>query len=160
MKISNNMAVSIHYTLTNDAGEVLDSSSGKEPLSYLHGSHGIIPGLEEQLEGKSIGDSFKATIAPENGYGTYSEELIQTVSLKQFQDPSQVQVGAQFHVQAGEQVQVATITSVEGEDVTLDLNHPLAGETLHFDVSVEAIREATQEELDHGHVHGEGGHNH
>jgi FKBP-type peptidyl-prolyl cis-trans isomerase SlyD len=127
---------------------------------YIHGIPGIIPGLEKALEGREVGEEFKAVIPPEEAYGSYSEELVTQANKSQFQDPDQVKVGAQFQVRSGEQVHVATVTEIEGETITMDLNHPLADQTLHFDVKIESIREATEEELEHGHVHGEGGHQH
>lgn len=160
MNIEKDKAVSIDYTLTNDKGEVLDSSSGREPLAYLHGNGGLIPGLEKELEGKAKGDKLKAVISPDQAYGVRSDELVQEVLLENFQDKNEVQVGAQFQVQNGEQVHIATVTALSETSATIDMNHPLADETLHFDVEVMDVREATKEELEHGHIHGAGGHHH
>lgn len=160
MNIEKDKAVSIDYTLTNDKGEVLDSSSGREPLAYLHGNGGLIPGLEKELEGKAKGDKLKAVISPDQAYGVRSDELVQEVPLENFQDKNEVQVGAQFQVQNGEQVHIATVTALSETSATIDMNHPLADETLHFDVEVMDVREATKEELEHGHIHGAGGHHH
>lgn len=160
MKIASNHVVSIDYTLKSNEGDIIDSSEDRAPLEYIQGVGNLIPGLEKELEGKEAGDKVNAVVAPEEGYGIRNEELVQTVQKSQFQNPGDVREGAQFQVQAGEQVRIATITDVEGDDVTLDLNHPLAGETLHFDVEVKEVREASAEELDHGHVHGEQGHQH
>ena len=156
MKISDEKVVSIHYTLTNDAGEVLDSSDGREPLAYLHGAGNIIPGLENALQGKGVGDKLSVVIPPEEGYGVRNEDFVQTIALSNFQDPSQVQLGAQFHAQTSEGVRVATVKAVVGDAVTIDMNHPLADMTLHFDVEVMEIREPTAEEKAHGHVHAHG----
>jgi len=160
MNIEKDKAVSIDYTLTNDKGEVLDSSSGREPLAYLHGNGGLIPGLEKELEGKAKGDKLKAVVAPDQAYGVRSDELVQEVPLENFQEKNEVQVGAQFQVQNGEQVHIATVTALSETSATIDMNHPLADETLHFDVEVMDVREATKEELEHGHIHGAGGHQH
>ncbi len=160
MKIEQNKVASIDYTLTNDNGEVLDSSSGREPLAYLHGNGGLIPGLEKELEGKVKGDKLVAIIAPDQAYGVRTEELVQEIPMENFQDASEVKVGAQFQVQNGEHVHIATVTAIGDKSATVDMNHPLADETLHFDVEVMEVREPTKEELEHGHVHGPGGHHH
>lgn len=152
--------ITFHYTLKNDAGEVLDSSVGAEPLAMLEGHQNIIPGLEAVLVQKTVGDQFDVSIAPEEGYGVVREELRQQIAKSQFEDPSTIQVGAQFQVEMDGHFQIATVTAVDGDEVTIDFNHPLAGETLHFSCEVVDIREATSEELDHGHVHGAGGHHH
>ncbi len=160
MNIANDKVVSIDYTLTNDKGEVLDSSSGKGPLAYIHGNGGLIPGLENELEGKIKGDKLIAIVAPAEAYGEFSEEMIQEVPIENFQEPEEVKVGAQFQIQNEDHVHIATVTAVTEKMVTVDMNHPLAGETLHFDVEVMDVRDATQEEMEHGHVHGAGGHHH
>lgn len=160
MNISKDKVASIDYTLTNDKGDVLDSSAGREPLAYLHGHGGLIPGLEKELEGKTSGDKFVAIIPPEEAYGIRSEEFVHEVPMENFQDPQDVQVGAQFQVNMEGQTHIATVTQIEEETVTVDLNHPLADETLHFDVEVMEVRDASKEELTHGHVHGPEGHHH
>ena len=160
MNIAKDKVASIDYTLTNDHGEVLDSSSGREPLAYLHGNGGLIPGLEKELEGKVKGDKLVAIIAPDQAYGVYSDELIQEIPLENFQDAGEVKVGAQFQVQNEHEVRIATVMEVSETAARVDLNHPLAGETLHFDVEIMDVREPTKEELEHGHVHGAGGHHH
>ena len=160
MNIEKDKVVSIDYTLTNDHGEVLDSSSGREPLAYLHGNGGLIPGLEKELEGKVKGDKLVAIIAPDQAYGVRSEELIQDIPLENFHDASEVKVGAQFQVQNEHETRIATVTAIGESAATVDLNHPLADETLHFDVEVMDVREPTKEEMEHGHVHGAGGHHH
>lgn len=160
MQISPNKVVSIHYTLKNDAGDVLDTSSGREPLAYLHGSGNIIPGLEKALEGKSSGEKMNVSIAPEEGYGERHEGLIQDVPRDAFQGVEDIQPGMQFHAQGPSGPMVVTVKEVGDNTVKVDGNHPLAGETLHFDVEVADVREATAEEQEHGHVHGAGGHDH
>ena len=160
MNIEKNKVASIDYTLTNDNGEVLDSSSGREPLAYLHGNSGLIPGLEKELEGKVKGDKLIAIIAPDQAYGVRAEELVQEIPLENFHDASEVKMGAQFQVDNGDHPHIATITAIGDKSATVDMNHPLADETLHFDVEVMDVREPTKEELKHGHVHGAGGHHH
>lgn len=156
MKISDGKAVHIDYTLKNDEGDVLDTSEGREPLSYLQGSGNIIPGLENALEGTETGDTLSVVIPPEEGYGERNDELVLSVDPANFQDQSQVQLGARFQVQTESGVYLATVMGITDEVVTLDLNHPLAGETLHFDVEVTDVQEASEEEIAHGHVHTEG----
>lgn len=160
MQIAQDCVALIEYTLTNDAGDVIDSSVGGEPLAYLHGHHNIIPGLEKALSGKVVGDSLKVSIAPAEGYGEMNPSLVEQVPRHLFSGVDQIEVGMQFHAQTGQGMQVITVTGVEGETITVDGNHPLAGQTLNFDVTVKEVRAASKEELDHGHVHGVGGHHH
>jgi FKBP-type peptidyl-prolyl cis-trans isomerase SlyD len=160
MVVAADKVVTIHYTLTNDEGKVLDSSSGGEPLAYIHGHGNLIPGLEKQLEGKSSGDKLNVRIAPADGYGERDKALVQKVPRRSF-GGNKVTPGMQFQAQtpSGEP-RVATVLSLQGDMVTVDMNHPLAGESLNFDVEVTDVRDATEEELAHGHVHGAGGHHH
>jgi FKBP-type peptidyl-prolyl cis-trans isomerase SlyD len=152
MKIDDNCVVSLHYTLTNDQGEQLDSSAGHDPLEYLHGGAGIIPGLERELAGKEVGDKFVVVINPEDAYGESSPELINVVPRSQFPADQAVLLGMTFNAQdADGQTHMISVVSVEGDDVTIDANHPLAGQILHFDVSVENLREATDDEIQQGH---------
>jgi FKBP-type peptidyl-prolyl cis-trans isomerase SlyD len=160
MEIADNKVVSMHYKLTDDDNNVLDSSEGRDPLSYIHGVGNIIVGLEKQLSGKAVGDKVKATVVPSEGYGERDDNLVQVVPKSGFQGDEELQVGMQVQVGTPQGNAIASVAKIEGEDVTLDVNHPLAGVTLHFDVEVMDVREATQEELDHGHVHGPGGHQH
>ncbi len=157
MQISDNTAVSIHYTLTNSAGEKLDSSVGGEPLEYLHGAGNIIPGLEDALAGKEAGDKFKVTIDAENAYGEKQAEMIQVVPKSMFNDMP-VEPGMQFQAQVSHGPGIITVVEVNGDEVTIDGNHPLAGEDLTFDVEVMNVRQATDDEISHGHIHGEGDH--
>ena len=157
MKAEKDKAVFIHYTLTDDEGEVLDRSEGGAPLGYLHGHGQIIPGLEEELEGREEGDAFEVTIESEDAYGARTDDLISTVPASLFEGVDEVEVGMQFRADSDQGQRLVTVTDVEGEDVTIDANHPLAGERLNFEVEIQEIRPATDEELDHGHVHGPGG---
>jgi FKBP-type peptidyl-prolyl cis-trans isomerase SlyD len=160
MQIADRSVVSFHYTLTNDRGEVLDSSSGGSPLAYLHGSGNIIPGLEKALLGKVAGDKLQVTVAPAEGYGERDARLIQEVPRRAFQGIKDIKAGMSFTAQGPQGPTRVTVTRVAGDMVTVDGNHPLAGETLNFDVEITQVREASEEELAHGHVHGEGGHHH
>lgn len=153
MQIADNTVVSIHYTLTNQAGNVMDSSVGTDPLAYLHGASNIIPGLENALLGKTQGDTLKVTVEPDQAYGPVREDMIQEVDRANFQGVDEIEPGMQFMAQAPWGQQPVTVVKVEGDIITLDGNHPLAGETLTFDVEVVSVRAATAEELDHGHVH-------
>ncbi|HHE54816.1 MAG TPA: peptidylprolyl isomerase [Caldithrix abyssi] len=153
MQITDNKVVSIHYTLKNDAGEVLDSSIGQQPLAYLHGRKNIISGLENALTGKNVGDKFHVDVPPEEAYGERNDTLFQELPREVFQGVDNIEPGMQFYSETPEGVQMITVTKVEGDTITVDANHPLAGQTLHFDVEVMDVREATEEELQHGHVH-------
>lgn len=155
MKIDDKCVVSFHYTLTDGEGVELDSSRGQEPLVYLHGAGGIIPGLENALSGKSPGEEFEITVPPAEAYGEVRPEMVQTVPHSAFQEVGgDVQPGMRFQAQGpGGQVQIVTVKSVSDEGVEVDANHPLAGQALHFDIKVEDVREATEDELSHGHAH-------
>lgn len=156
MQIADKMAVSIHYTLTNAAGEQLDSSIGSDALVYLHGTGSIISGLEKALLGKTAGDTLNVSIEPADAYGEYNKNMVQVIPRKMFEGIDKVEVGMQFHADANNGPGVVTVTKVEDDDITIDGNHPLAGEALTFDVEVVEVRAATEDELSHGHVHGEG----
>jgi FKBP-type peptidyl-prolyl cis-trans isomerase SlyD len=161
MQIADNTVVILDYTVTNPEGDLIDSSSETgEPLTYLHGSGNIVPGLEQALTGRRVGDSFQITVPPEAGYGERYDELVQVVSRDQFVGIDDMEVGMQFQTEADGEVHVVTVTALEGDEVVVDANHPLAGETLVFDVTVLEVRPATAEEIQHGHVHGAGGHHH
>jgi len=154
MQISQNTVASIDYTLKDPDGQVLDTSDGREPLTYLHGAGNLIPGLETALEGSAEGDSVSVTVQPDEGYGERDESLIQQVPRAAFEGVEQVEPGMRFQATDEQgQGRIVTVTSVEGEDVTVDANHPLAGVPLNFDVSVVEVREASAEEIEHGHVH-------
>jgi len=160
MKIAKNKVVSIDYKLTDDDGKLIDSSEGGEPLAYLHGTGTIIAGLEEALEGKVAGDALQVSIAPEKGYGVRDESKRLTVKRSHLQGADEIKPGLQLQAQMPNGPQLFTVTGMDEESVTLDGNHPLAGTTLKFDVTVKEVRDATAEELAHGHVHGPGGHHH
>lgn len=159
--ISDNKVVQVHYTLTNGEGEVLDSSNGADPLSYLHGAHNIVPGLEKEMTGRTAGDSFKVTVPPAEGYGERSDVALQGVPRDQFPEDAELLEGMQLALQDDQGNMIpAWIAKVGKEMVTIDLNHPLAGVTLVFDVEVVGLRDASEEELAHGHPHGPDGHHH
>jgi len=160
MQIAENTVVSFHYTLTDDAGKVIDSPAGREPLTYMHGTGQIVPGLEKVMTGRSEGDQFKVDVTPAEGYGERHAELEQQVPREAFQGVENVEPGMQFQGRGPQGVINVTVTKVENDVVFIDGNHPLAGQTLHFDVEVTGVREATAEETSHGHVHGAGGHEH
>ena len=153
MNIAENTIVAIDYVLTNDDGEELDSSTGKQPLVYFHGVGHLVPGLEAQLEGKLEGDSFEATIAPAVGYGERNEEMVQDVPRDRFPEGMELELGMTLQAQSPAGVQMVTVLGVEEEHVRLDGNHPLAGVTLHFDVTVRDVRAATPEEIAQAHGH-------
>jgi FKBP-type peptidyl-prolyl cis-trans isomerase SlyD len=160
MIIAKESVVTMHYTLKNEAGEVLDTSAGREPLVYLHGVGGLIPGLEKELEGKQANDKLNAVIPPEEAYGSRRDDLLRVVSKEGFQGEEALVEGMRVQLETDRGPAVAVVSGIEGENVTLDLNHPLADVTLHFEVEVLNVREAEAEEIAHGHVHGEGGHQH
>ena len=160
MAIGTDSVVTIHYTLKDDAGAVLDQSGPGEPLAYLHGHGNIIPGLEKQLTGKNPGDELTVTVPPAEGYGEYSKELVQDVPRRALRGIKDVTTGMRLHAQTADGTRTMTVTKMIGDMVTLDGNHPLAGQSLHFEVRIEGVRAATEEELAHGHVHGPHGHDH
>jgi FKBP-type peptidyl-prolyl cis-trans isomerase SlyD len=152
--IGDKLVVSMHYKLTDAGGEVLDSSHSGEPLNYLHGAGNIIPGLEQALVGKSEGDSLQVSVEPADGYGEPDPALVQSVDRAAFQGVESVDVGMAFEARGPEgQTQKIVVTSIEGDQVTVDGNHPLAGQHLNFDVQVVSVRAATEQEIEHGHVH-------
>jgi FKBP-type peptidyl-prolyl cis-trans isomerase SlyD len=160
MQVAENTVVDIDYTLTDDDGQVLDSSEGRGPLTYLHGVGGIIPGLERELDGKQVGDQLQVAVAPADGYGERNEALRQDVPRDQFGGVEDLDLGMQFRVDTDAGPMVLTIVAIEGDLVTIDGNHPLAGVNLNFAVTVRSVREATEEELAHGHAHGPDDHEH
>lgn len=152
--IGDNLVVSMHYKLTDDEKNVLDSSDGAEPLAYLHGAGNIIPGLENALVGKTQGDTMQVRVEAEEAYGEPTPDLIQTVDRAAFQGVDIVEPGMSFETQSPEgHVQRIVVKEVEDDVITIDANHPLAGIALTFDVEIVSIREATEDELAHGHVH-------
>ena len=156
MNIEQGKVVSIDYTLKNSDGQVLDSSEGREPLPYLHGAGNIISGLEAALDGKAEGDQLNAVIPPEEAYGQRDEAQIGKVARTDLQGVGEISVGTQLQAQTPQGPRIVVVTDMDDESVTIDANHPLAGETLHFDVTVCDVRDATPEELEHGHAHAPG----
>lgn len=159
MTIKKDAVVALEYTLKNDAGDVIDSSSDSgEPLHYLHGHGNIVPGLERALSGKAVGDAVAVVVSPEDGYGEHDPAGVLTVTRTQLPEDLEPEVGMMLAMQSPDgRTLPLTVTAVTDDGVTLDANHPLAGQTLHFDVTVRMVRDATAEELEHGHVHGPGG---
>ena len=160
MQIADNTVVSLDYTLKDDQGVTLDTSSNGE-FVYLHGAQNIIAGLENALTGKTTGDEISVSVSPEEAYGERNDVMVQVVPQDMFEAGQTIEVGMQFHAESpeGDMITV-TVTEVEGENVTVDGNHPLAGLNLNFDVKIVDVRPATEEEIAHGHVHGVGGHQH
>ena len=160
MEITADKVVLIHYTLKDDGGAVLDSSTGGEPLAYIQGHGNLVPGLEKALEGKPDGSTLAVTVAPADGYGIRDAALVQRVPKRTLQGSGEIRKGMQFQARTDGGMRLFTVTAVAGDMVTLDGNHPLADQNLHFEIEVVGVREATAEELEHGHVHGAGGHHH
>lgn len=158
--VKDGSVVQIHYTLTNDKGEVLDSSLDGDPLPYLQGAENIVPGLEQAMLGRKVGDKFKADVAAKDGYGEPEGPGPQAVSRSSFPDDIEIMPGMQFVAEDPSGELVLWVTKVDADKVYVDQNHPLAGENLHFQVEVVSVREATKEELDHGHPHDGDGHGH
>lgn len=158
-RVSSGKVVSLRYTLTDTEGTVLDQS-GDEPMDYLHGEGNIVPGLERELEGRAVGDKFRAVVSPEDGYGERDGES-QQIPRSAFPDGAELEVGMQVVAETPEgDAFPLWVVGTSATHVELDPNHPLAGETLTFDVEVLGVRQATEEEMEHGHVHGPGGHHH
>jgi FKBP-type peptidyl-prolyl cis-trans isomerase SlyD len=160
MKIEKNRVVGIHYTLTDNEGKILDSSIGNQPLMYLHGNGNLIPGLENALEGKRKNDKLMVKVEPELGYGEFDESMIFEVNRSQFDYSGEIKKGMQFQMHTQHGHQRVTVSKIEGDVIILDGNHPLAGQELNFDVEITEVREASHEEISHGHVHQHGHHHH
>lgn len=160
MPISQNDVVSIHYTLKDDADKVLDSSAGGEPLAYLHGHGNLIPGLERALTGHEVGDRLQVSVPAAEGYGEYDRTLVQRVPRRTLKGIANLRVGMRLQTGPEHGQRAVTVTHIAGDMVTLDGNHPLAGQNLNFEIEITAVRTASEEELAHGHVHGAGGHHH
>jgi FKBP-type peptidyl-prolyl cis-trans isomerase SlyD len=154
MIVSKNMVVTIDYTVTDTEGEELDTSKGSGPFSYIQGTGSVVPGLEAALEGRSPEERVKVTVSPKDGYGERDEALIFSVPKERLGEIEDLEIGSHFHVRkdSGEVIML-TVTGIKGDTVTVDGNHPLAGSTLNFDVTVKDVRAATEEELAHGHSH-------
>jgi FKBP-type peptidyl-prolyl cis-trans isomerase SlyD len=160
MIIGDDSVVSFHYTLRDDTGSINESSAGGEPIVYLHGRNAIVPGLERELAGKKAGDKFTATVKPEDGYGERDENAVQRVPRKYIVNRDPLEAGQMVIVNTRDGGRQARVVKVGHFNVDLDLNHPLAGRTLTFDIEVVGVRAATEEELAHGHAHGPDGHGH
>ncbi|WP_260259981.1 peptidylprolyl isomerase [Vibrio intestinalis] len=157
MKIEKNVVVSLAYQVKLEDGVVVDQSTAEAPLDYLHGNNNLITGLEKELEGKVAGDKFSATVSPEEAYGEHNDALVQRVPANVFQGVDEIEVGMRFLADTDQGPIPVEVTEVDGDEVVVDGNHMLAGQTLTFDVEVVAVREATEEEIQHGHVHQAGG---
>ena len=157
MEIGSKKVVSIAYTLKDDAGEVIDSSAGGDPLVYIQGAGNLVSGLEKALEGRVKGDHVVVSVSPAEGYGSRDESLIRKVPVRKLANGKAV-VGQRVRVQTDQGPLILLVTAVHGDYATVDPNHPLSGKTLHFEVDVVEVREATAEEVEHGHAHGPGGH--
>ena len=161
MQVSEQKVVTMNYEVADDQGQLIDRSEEGGPLAYIHGNGQLIPGLETALEGRGKGDKVAVDVPPEQGYGERDEEGVQTVARNQFDDSVEIEVGMQFEAQDDDEGhQIVTVVAVDGENITLDTNHPLAGKNLCFEVEILDVRDASTEELSHGHVHGPGGHDH
>ena len=159
MQVEARKVITIDYTLTDEDGEVLDSSEDDGPLEYLHGFGNIVPGLEDALEGKEPGQKLQVTVSPDKGYGERDESLVQSVPRTRF-PKGDIEVGMCFSAESADSARLLTVVAVDQQQVTVDGNHPLAGQTLSFDVTVRDVRDATEEEIEHGHVHQAGDHHH
>ena len=159
MKIGKHAVATLHYILKDDAEEVLDMADESQPFVYLHGVGGMIPGLEEALDGSEAGQNITVSVPPEKAYGVRDDNRTQDVPREMFAgvDDKEMFVGAQFHAQTGDGMEIVSVVGIDGDTIKIDGNHPMADETLHFDVTVVSIREATQEEIAHGHPHGPDG---
>jgi FKBP-type peptidyl-prolyl cis-trans isomerase SlyD len=154
MQVEKNKVVAIDYTLKDDDGAVLDTSEGREPLSYIQGTGNLIPGVENALEGKSSGERVEITVPPETGYGVRDDSLMLKIERDKFGEIEDLKEGLRFRMETPDGPMIFTVLEVEDAEVLVDGNHPLAGMTLNFDITIQSIRDATEEELEHGHVHG------
>lgn len=160
MTIGKNKVVEFHYTLRSESGEELDSSRERQPMAYLHGAGNIIPGLEKAMAGRVAGDHFEVTVSPEEAYGVRNESNVQRVPLKRLGNIGRPRPGQVLRLQTQQGPVQVTVLKVGRFNVDVDANHPLAGQVLNFEVDVISVRDATPEELSHGHAHGPGGHHH
>ena len=154
MQVEKNKVVEIDYTLKNDTGKVIDSSEGRDPLAYIQGIGNLIPGVENALEGKSSGERVEITVPPETGYGVRDDSLMLTIERSKFDEVDDLKEGQRFRMETPDGPMVFTVLKVDEAEVLVDGNHPLAGMTLSFDITIQSVRDATAEELEHGHVHG------
>ncbi len=161
MSLELNKVISFNYVLKDEEGTVLDSTENKTPLTFLSGSNQILPKLEEALDGMLIGGKKNVKIDAANAYGEYDEKAVQNLKKEQFPPEAKLEEGMRYVANSPDGGQIPfVITEVKEEDITADFNHPLAGKDLEFDVELVDVRDATAEEMQHGHVHGPGGHHH
>jgi len=160
MLISKNKVVSFHYTLSDEQGEQMESSRERQPMSYLHGASNIIPGLEKAMTGRAAGEQFQVTVAPVDAYGEHRPERVQRIPAKHFRDARHLKPGQMVSIETRRGPVQAKVVKVGRFNIDVDTNHPLAGQTLTFDVEVTDVRDAMPEEISHGHVHGPGGAEH
>ncbi len=161
MAIEQNKVITLNFTLTDDHGNVLDSTEKGGPFSYISGSNMVLPKLEEAVNGMLIGSKKALKLEAKDGYGNYNDDAIQVVGKENFPEDFVLEVGMEYMASNPDGVQMPfVISNVDGEEITVDFNHPLAGKNLNFDIELLNVRDATAEELSHGHVHGEGGHHH
>lgn len=161
MTIENKKVVTIEFTVKNaDTNEMIETSVGAEPLLYLHGYNNLVPGLENALTGKAVGDKYDVVVSPEEGYGVRDESLLEQVPREMFQGVDDISVGMEFSADGPQGPVVVEVTAVDDKTVTVDANHPLASVPLAFSGEIKDIRDASEEEIEHGHVHGAGGHQH
>lgn len=160
MSIAQDQVVSIHYTLRDEAGEIIDRSPPGEPLDYLHGHGNLVPGLERELAGRQTGDRLEVTLSPADGYGEYDAQLVQQVPRRALKGVGNLKIGMRLSASSGHGTRTVIVTRIAGDMVTLDGNHPLAGKKLYFEIEIAGVRAATEAELSHGHVHGPDGHHH
>lgn len=160
MKIEKDKVVLMHYTLTDNEGDIIGSTKDDVPMAYMQGKGNIIPGLEVEMEGRNEGDKFKVHLPAENAYGKHNPELLHVVDRSVFQGEDEIVIGLRVNVQTSNGDSIANVSAFDDKTITLDLNHPLADKDLTFDVEIVEIRDATETEIEHGHVHGPGGHHH
>jgi FKBP-type peptidyl-prolyl cis-trans isomerase SlyD len=160
MTIKANSVVQFHYTLKDESGTLIETSDGRDPMAYLHGHSNIIPGLEAAMEGKNPGDSFSVTVTPDQAYGERKADALQRIPVKHLQGAKKWKAGMFAHVQTEQGQRQVMIVKVGKFMADVDTNHPLAGRTLVFDIIIDAVRDATEDEVAHGHAHGVGGHHH
>lgn len=160
MKAEKDKVVTFHYHLSDDAGAALDSSRASDPLTILFGHGAIIPGLEQAMGGHEAGDRFNVSVPPEQGYGLRREDAIQRVPKKYFRDGDRLQPGMTTVISSKEGQRPVTVVKVGSSVIDIDLNHPMAGKALHFDIEIVDVRDASKEEIAHGHAHGPEGHHH
>jgi FKBP-type peptidyl-prolyl cis-trans isomerase SlyD len=160
VQIGAETVVSFHYRLLDDSGQELETSRGGNPATYLHGTHNIIPGLESAMTGRVTGDSFSTTVSPEDAYGLRDPDRVQRVPIKHLAFNGKLSPGAVVQLSTSDGMRTVTVVKAGRHSADIDTNHPLAGQTLTFDIEIVEVRNASAEEVAHGHVHGPGGHHH